>query len=189
MVMAILTAGLWGQEAAQAKPKVAMVDIQELFRGYYKSIDAEKLVNIERARIQKENNEHRQRIRSLDATLKEINRLMKSGEGMDARERESLTREAGLIFQEREGLERRRKQAVQSRHQDLNRRMMGRMRGILKEIREIVVDYADQRGYDLVFDSAGLNTSQVPFVLYAKGATDITPVILKELNGNAPSGK
>jgi hypothetical protein len=40
-----------------------------------------------------------------------------------------------------------------------------------------------------VFDSAGLNTSQVPFVLYAKDATDITPMILKELNKDAPAGE
>lgn len=187
VVMVILAPGLWGQEAAQAKPKAAMVNIQELFREYYKSIDAEKLVNIERARIQKENNDRRERIRSLDATLKEINRLMKSGESKDEQKRESLAREAGLLFQERESLERQRKQMVQARHKKLNRHMMGRMKGILKEIRGIVVDYADQRGYDYVFDSAGLSTSQVPFVLYAKGATDITPMILTELNKDAPA--
>ncbi len=189
MVMAILMPGLWGQGVPQAKPKAALVNIQELFREYYKSIEAEKQVNIERARIQKENNDMRQRIRTLDAALKEINRMMRSGEELSVQKRKSLSREAGLLFQEREGLERQRKQVVQSQHQELNRRMMGRMKGILIEIREIVTENAERGGYDYVFDSAGLNTSQVPFVLYAKDATDITPMILKELNKDAPAGE
>ena len=189
MLMAILMPGLWGQEAGQAKPKAALVNIQELFREYYKSIEAEQQVNIERARIQKENNDMRQRIRTLDAALKEINRLMSADSEMPDQKRKSLAREGGMLFQEREALERQRKQVVQSQHQELNRRMMARMKGILREIREIVVDYADRSGYDYVFDSAGLNTSQVPFVLYAKDATDITPMILKELNKDAPTGE
>lgn len=188
MMMTILMPGLWGQEAGQAKPKAALVNIQELFREYHKSIEAEQQVNIERARIQKENNDMRQRIRTLDGALKEINRLMNSDTGMADQKRKSLAREGGLLFQEREALERQRKQVVQSEHQELNRRMMARMKGILKEIREIVVAYADRSGFDYVFDSVGLNTSQVPFVLYAKDATDITPMILKELNKDAAAG-
>ena len=189
VVMATLTSGLWGQEPAQAKPKAAMENIQALFREYYMSIEAEKQVNIERARIQQENNDMRQRIRGMDAGLKEINRLMSSGEDLGEQKRKSLTREGGLLFQERESLERQRKQTVQGQHQELNRRMMGRMKGILTEIREIVVERAARGGYDYVFDSAGLNTSQVQFVLYAKDDTDITPMILKELNKDAPAGE
>jgi len=189
VMMVVLTPVLWGQGAPQAKPKAALVDIQELFREYHKSIEAEKQINIERARIQKENNDMRQRIRLLDTTLREINRTMRSGEELTERKRKSLMREAGLLFQEREGLDRQRKQVVQSQHQELNRRMIGRMKAILKEIREIVVEKAERGGYDYVFDSAGLNTSQVPFVLYAKDATDITPMILKELNKDAPAGE
>jgi outer membrane protein len=189
VMMVVLTPVLWGQGAPQAKPKAALVDIQELFREYHKSIEAEKQINIERARIQKENNDMRQRIRVLDMTLREINRTMRSGEELTERKRKSLMREAGLLFQEREGLDRQRKQVMQSQHQELNRRMIGRMKAILKEIREIVVEKAERGGYDYVFDSAGLNTSQVPFVLYAKEATDMTPMILKELNKDAPSGE
>ena len=189
MVAAILMPGLRAQEGAEQKPKAALVNIQELFREYYKTIEAEAQINIERARIQKENNDVQQRVRLLDTNLKEIKQALRAGGGLDDEKRTVLVREAGMRFQERENLERQRKQVVQAQHQELNRRMMARMNGILKEIREIVVEKADRAGYDYVFDSAGLNTSQVPFVLYAKDATDITPIILKELNKHAPKSE
>ena len=40
--------------------------------------------------------------------------------------------------------------------------------------------------YDYVFDKSGMSTSQVPFLLYAKDATDITASLLKDLNKDAP---
>ena len=40
--------------------------------------------------------------------------------------------------------------------------------------------------YDYVFDKSGLSTSQVPFLLYTKDATDITAGLLKDLNKDAP---
>ena len=63
--------------------------------------------------------------------------------------------------------------------------MVQRMRGILEEIRKLVEDQAKSDDYDYVFDKSGLSTSQVPFLLYTKDATDITPGLLEELNKDA----
>ena len=41
--------------------------------------------------------------------------------------------------------------------------------------------------YDYVFDKSGLSTSQVPFLLYTKDATDITAGLLGVLNKDAPA--
>jgi hypothetical protein len=37
-----------------------------------------------------------------------------------------------------------------------------------------------------VFDKSGMSTSQVPFLLYTKDATDLTPDLIKKLNKDAP---
>lgn len=185
--------GLWalearGQEAPQEKPKTAVVNMQELFRNYYKTDQAEEQINIERARIQKENNVILQRIRGLDKSLRELTQALQA-EGLEEEHRKSMRREAGLRFQERETLERQRAKTIQGEHQELNRKMIARMKGILKEIRRIIEEKADLAGFDYVFDVEGLNTSQVPFVLYAKDATDITPMIREELSKGAPEKK
>jgi Skp family chaperone for outer membrane proteins len=61
------------------------------------------------------------------------------------------------------------------------------MKGILEEIRKIVEEHAKAENYDYVFDKSGLSTSQVPFLLYTKDATDVTAVLLKDLNKEAPA--
>ena len=66
--------------------------------------------------------------------------------------------------------------------------MVQRMKGILEEIRKLVEEKAKADNFDYVFDKSGLSTSQVPFLLYAKDATDITAGLLKDLNKDAPPG-
>jgi Skp family chaperone for outer membrane proteins len=61
------------------------------------------------------------------------------------------------------------------------------MKGILEEIRKLVEEQAKTDNYDYVFDKSGLSTSQVPFLLYTKDATDITAGLLKDLNKDAPA--
>ena len=61
------------------------------------------------------------------------------------------------------------------------------MKGILEEIRKLVEEQAKTDNYDYVFDKSGLSTSQVPFLLYTKDATDITAGLLKDLNKDGPA--
>jgi outer membrane protein len=65
--------------------------------------------------------------------------------------------------------------------------MIQRMKGILEEIRKLVEEQAKKDDYDYVFDKSGLSTSQVPLLLYTKDATDITTILLKDLNKDAPA--
>ncbi len=92
--------------------------------------------------------------------------------------------------QQQEGiaLDRERREFLQRRNQALNEKMVQRMKGILEEIRKLVEEQAKVDNYDYVFDKSGMSTSQVPFLLYTKDATDITAGLLKNLNKDAPAG-
>ena len=83
-------------------------------------------------------------------------------------------------------LDRERREFLQRRNNALNEKMVQKMRGILEEIRKLVEDRAKSDDYDYVFDKSGLSTSQVPFLLYTKDAADLTPLLLKNLNKDAP---
>ena len=83
---------------------------------------------------------------------------------------------------------RERREFLQRRNQALNEKMVQRMKGILEEIRKLVEEKAKVDNFDYVFDKSGLSTSQVPFLLYTKDATDITSGLLKTLNKDAPAG-
>ena len=172
--------------AEEEKLRTAVVNIQKLFRNYHKVDKAEEEINMERARIQKEHNDVAGRLRSMDQSLRELEISLQST-NLTGRNRSSLEREKGVRFHERERINHERRSDLQARHTELNRKMVARMDALLKEIQDLVAVQAEGLGFDLVFDIDGTSPSQVPMLLFARDAMDITPMILKELNKNGPS--
>jgi Skp family chaperone for outer membrane proteins len=172
--------------AQEGKLNIATVDMQELFKQYYKTNEAQKQINVERARIQKDNNERLQRIRDLEETLGNLRKQIDDPAINDSK-KQGLFKEWQAQQQEGTALDRERREFLQRRNQALNEKMVQRMKGILEEIRKLVEEQAKVDNYDYVFDKSGLSTSQVPFLLYTKDATDITAGLLKTLNKDAPA--
>jgi outer membrane protein len=172
--------------AEEEKLRTAVVNIQNLFRNYHKVDKAEEEINMERARIQKEHNDVAGRLRSMDQSLRELEVSLQST-NLTGQNRSSLEREKGVRFHERERINHERTSDLRARHTELNRKMVARMDALLQEIHDLVAVQAERLGFDLVFDVDGTSTSQVPMLLFARDAMDITPMILKELNKNGPS--
>ena len=166
--------------------KIATVDMQELFKQYYRTNEAQKQINVERARIQKDNNERLARIRELETNLGNLKKQIEDPSINDSK-KQALFKDWQMQQQEGIALDRERREFLQRRNQALNEKMVQRMKGILEEIRKLVEEQAKTDDYDYVFDKSGLSTSQVPFLLYTKDATDITVGLLKELNKDAPA--
>jgi len=182
----VLAASLSGVSMAQeGKLKIATVDMQQLFKEYYRTNDAQKQINIERARIQKENNDRLTRIRELENSLANLRKQIDDPAIADSK-KQTLFKDWQMQQQEGIALDRERREFLQRKNQALNETMVQRMKGILNEIRKLVEEQAKGENYDYVFDKSGLSTSQVPFLLYTKDATDITAVLLKDLNKDAP---
>jgi outer membrane protein len=171
--------------AQEAKLKIATVDMQELFKQYYRTNEAQKQINVERARIQKDNNERLARIRELETNLGTLKKQIEDPAINDSK-KQALFKDWQMQQQEGIALDRERREFLQRRNQALNEKMVQRMKGILEEIRKLVEEQAKTDNYDYVFDKSGLSTSQVPFLLYTKDATDITAGLLKDLNKDAP---
>jgi outer membrane protein len=172
--------------AQEGKLNIATVDMQELFKQYYRTNEAQKQINVERARIQKDNNERLARIRELETSLTSIRKQLEDPAINDSK-KQTLVKDGQTQQQEAVALDRERREFLQRRNQALNEKMVQRMKGILEEIRKLVEEKAKLDNYDYVFDKSGLSTSQVPFLLYTKDATDITDGLLKTLNKDAPA--
>ncbi|MCP5533037.1 MAG: OmpH family outer membrane protein [Akkermansiaceae bacterium] len=172
-----------GQEG---KLNIATVDMQELFKQYYRTNEAQKQINVERARIQKDNNERLGRIRELEDNLSKLRKQLEDP-AINDQKKQALFKDWQMQQQEGIALDRERREFLQRRNQALNEKMVQRMKGILEEIRKLVEEQAKADNYDYVFDKSGLSTSQVPFLLYTKDATDITAGLLKDLNKDAPA--
>lgn len=172
--------------AQEGRLKIATVDMQELFKQYYKTNEAQKQINVERAQIGQQNNERLARIRELETNLNNLRKQIEDPSVGDQR-KQALSKDWQVQQNEGIALDRERQEFLQRRNRALNETMVQRMKGILEEISKLVVEQAQTDDYDFVFDKSGMSTSQVPFILFAKDAYDITATILTDLNKDAPA--
>ncbi|MCH7228068.1 OmpH family outer membrane protein, partial [Haloferula sp. A504] len=134
----VLAIGLSGAAVAQEGTlDIATVDMQSLFKEYHRTNEAQKQINIERARIQKENNERLARIRELDTELQNMRKQLDDPSISDSK-KQSVYQEWQMKQNEGIALDRERREFLQRRNQALNEKMVQRMKGILEEIRKLV---------------------------------------------------
>jgi outer membrane protein len=172
--------------AQEAKMKIATVDMAQLFKEFYKTAIAQQEINVERARIQKDNNEKLTTMRQIESDIRVLKQQSEDPSLSDKKKAE-VYKEYQSKYQEGIMLDKERREFLGRKDKALNEKMVERMRGILNEIRKLVEERAKSENYDFVFDKSGMSTSQVPFLLFSKDATDITPSLLKDLNKDAPA--
>lgn len=171
--------------AQEAKLKIATVDMQQLFKEYYRTNEAQQQINVERARIQKDNNEKLTSIRQIENDIQNLKKQIEDPSLSDQKKAQ-VYKDHQAKYQEGIQLDKERREFLGRKNQALNEKMVARMRSILEEISKLVQEHAKGENFDYVFDKSGMSTSQVPFLLYTKDATDITAVLLKDLNKDAP---
>jgi Skp family chaperone for outer membrane proteins len=168
--------------------KIATVDMQELFKQYYQTNEAQDQINVERAKINQDNEDRLVRIREIEKNLEGFKKQVEDP-SVNESKKQSLAKEFSLQQQEGIQLDKERREYIQRRTSALNENMVERMKTILEDIRKLVEERSKADNYDLVYDKSGLSTSQVPVVLYGKDALDITASLLKVLNKDAPADK
>lgn len=187
LIAVAVAAMLIGNASAQeAKLKIATVDMMLLYNEYFKTNLARQELNVDKARIQKENNEKLTAIRQLESDIRLL-KQQSEDPSLSDQKKAQVYQQYNTKFQEGIQLDKDRREYVGRKHQALQENTATRMRGILDEIRNLVEVRAKAENYDYVFDKSGMSTSQVPFLVYAKDATEITPLLLKELNKDAPA--
>lgn len=161
--------------------KVAVVDIQSLFQSYRKTIAAEREIDLARAEIQKNSqlatNEIQERRRMIEKRVFQF----RNGE-LSEKEQAAVRRELPILSRELQMAEEKKLKERDLANQNLNRQMVRRMNGILEELVQLTAKRAEAEGFDLVIDSSGNNSTQLPPILFAKDATDITAMMRKELS-------
>ena len=183
---AVLAGFLMLQSGANAQRlKIATVDMERLFNEYHKTSSVQRDINIERARIQKDNNLRLKDIRDIDDSLQKIREQLKDTELGD-KKRQDLRQEAGDLSQDGIHKERERSEFLERRNRTLSEKMTKQMRAILVKIQRVVSERAKAGNYDYIFDQSGNSNQGIPFVLHARDTTDLTDSLLEEINQDAP---
>ena len=170
--------------SAVPAPRIATVDVQRVFKESRGTLEAQKEINIERARIQEENNQRLVRIRALETELAELERQLEDP-ALPASRRQGISNALGTGRQEGIALDRERREFLHRRNQALKERTERHMKLILDDIRRRVEEMAKAGDYDYVFDRSAESASQTPFFLATPEDDDFTDALLEPLG--APS--
>src|SRR5208282_4669722 len=164
---------------ALAQTKIATVDMEKLFKGYWKTKQAEVALNKRVADLQKE---IRDMADSLDKAQADYSQLLDQANDQAlsteerAKRRQAAADKLKEINNSKAGIDQYNRQA-QSQVLDQRQRMTA---NLVSEIQKTVGDKAKAGGYTLVVNSAVTDA-----VVYSSG-DDLTDAVLKQLNVNAP---
>jgi len=168
---------------AHAQIKVATVDMDKIFKSYYKTKDAESRINEARAEAKKDLDE---RMDAYKANLDQINKLneeiQKSELSKDKQAEKAKQRDDKIT--ETKNLEREITEFRTTREKQLQDQAVRMRNGIVDEITKLIQDKVKSESYDYVFDRSGTSLNGVPVVLFARDATDFSDEIITQLNKN-----
>ena len=167
--------------------KTVTVNVQKLFKDYYKTHDAQKDLNVFRERIQAENAQRVEKIQAIEKELTDFKKQL-DDPSISEKKKAEITEAFRLKTADGMALDKERREYLERRNKSLQEQMGQKMRVIVEEINKIVEEKARQADYDFVFDASALSAAQTKVVMFSKDKFDITDSIMKDLNKDAPEG-
>ena len=181
---ALLSFALVLCSASAQSLKVGIVDMNRVFAEYYKTKDADKVVNEQKEAAKKEldsiNNDYKKLLDSYQKLAKEI-KDPAIGEAL----RKKKTEEAQQVASKARALEREKKELTDRRQRMLLTEVDRKRKALIEEIQDVDCDMAKKKNYDVVFDKSGLGDRGIPFLLHSKDGVEISEELIKELNKGA----
>ena len=166
--------------------KIGIVDMNRVFAEYYKTKDADKVINEQKEAAKKEletiNNDYK---KLLDNYQKLATEIKDPAIGEELRKEKQ--KEAQEVASKARALEREKKELSDRRQRMLLTEVDRKRKALIEEIQDVVGDMAKKKNYDIVFDKSGLGTRGIPFLLHSKDAVDFSEELIGELNKNAGS--
>ncbi len=172
---------------AQAELNIAAVNMQDLYKSFYKRIEAEKRLNETKTTIEEDMRARAEKLKKLGEELNAIRKkkdpsLSQAAIKKIEAEFTAKLNQAQASEQEFNNFRERRELAFK----EMQRR---EILLLLQDIQKLVDEAAGAGNYDLVINSGAasppLGTMVFPFV---KKSLDITPEMIKKLNKDAPAG-
>jgi len=171
--------------SALAQTKIATVDLRKLFDNYYKTKQAQAIIQENAAKLDKEDKDYRsdftQTNNVYQQLLAQVNDPAISAEERDRR-KQSVTNQLKQLEDMKTQIDQFERTA-QSTLSDQRQRMRDK---VLVEIQTRVSDAAKAHGYSLVLDTAAESINSTPTIIYHNSENDLTDEVLKQLNLNAP---
>lgn len=176
---------------ATAAPKIALVRIKDIYTALPSTAAIQQAVKEEKAAIMK--NERAEQLRKIIGELQALqSQLADKNDPLDEATSRKLARTYEIKRQEAQTLQQEFENYKAEQEKIINRKMVAGMRASLDQIEAVSRKISKERGFDAVFDSSGETNTGVPFVLFSKDPTDLTPDIeaaLKDVKNSPVDAK
>jgi len=166
--------------------KIGSVSLDKLYGEFYKTKIARKTFDDSVAVYRKDREQRLEDLRKLSDEFQKL-REEANSPALTQEKREQKGKAAQEKAMEFEKARRAVQDFEQSSQQYLGDQQRRQNTAIMKEILEVVRRRAREGGYTLLVDSSGLGSAGIPAAVYADEKLDITDLVLKELNANAPA--
>lgn len=169
--------------------KIGTVDMDKIFKSYYKTKEAESRINEARSAAKKELDD---RMDTYKQTMDEINKLNEdlNSSALSSEKKADKQRQRDEKISEIKNLEREITEFRQSKEKYLQDQAVRMRNGIVDEITKLIQTKVKSENYDYVFDRSGTSLNGVPVIIFARDSVDFSDDIITQLNktrGSAPA--
>ena len=180
---------LVGLNLSVSAQKIAVVDLEKVFKDYYKTPQIEELLKKQQQVFQdylmKKNESAMELDKKFRVAFDRSQNITLSQE-----ERKKATEEAEKITQDLQVIRTEMQTYAQAKQEDLLKLANLKRNELLQEITETIKQLAINQGYDFVLDLSAKSASAIPVVLYSKNNVDLTLEVITILNkGNTKKDK
>jgi Skp family chaperone for outer membrane proteins len=178
---AFLLAGILWTSTALAGDGIVFVDLQEVFKRFYKTQLAQDQLRQQSADIKVELESMQEEVKSLKEEIDVLRADSRdetlSDEIRDGKLSQLEEKLVALRQKERDvaDFEKLRMQQLEQQNKRMTRK-------IFDEIKGVINDFSREKGYNAVIDRSAQSRSGTPVVLFARSAEDITGDVLAVLN-------
>ncbi len=168
--------------------KLGTVDMNLIFKEYYKTKDAQAKYAQAEAEADKDLNA---RVDTLKKSIQEISQINASLEQSDLgkNERDAKIKDREARVTAARSLDHEIAEYRSAKQKSLQDQFLRMRKDIVEDIMKSLGAIVKAKGYDVVFDKSGLSAGAVPVVIYSREDLDFSQEVIAELNGNATVGK
>lgn len=161
--------------------KIATVDMEKLFEGFYKTGQIDAVLKQQGQVYQDYLNKRMEKVREMDKTFRiEFDRSQNVT--LSQEERNKGTEKAEKIANEIKVIQSEMEVYAKTKREDMMTLTQTKRNDLMVEISDTVKKVAMNQGYDFVLDISGRSASNIPVVIYSKTNVDLTLDVLNILN-------
>lgn len=187
LLTALLTLGLCVASASAADLKIAVVDMQQIFKEYYKTKEADARIKEVLASYQKE---YQDMMADYQKMVDDAQKLRNDTQNttLDQKVRDEKTKALQAKVQDLQNTERKIREFDVTRRKQLEDQSQRMRKNIVEEITKVINSIGARDKYNMILDKSGMTLNGTPSALYVDGITDISNEIITTMNATAPKG-